>query len=125
MGIKQLLWIYLIILAFLSFNPWLLPDSSQAIGLITWDFLDHMVAYGLLSILMMIAFGQQCRSQVLTGIVILTSSLIGILYESGQYWFTLNRHSSFYDAVANILGAILGVVIFWFFWLYRQHGSSD
>ena len=118
---KWLLLSYLIILGFLSLNPWLLPDSKPAVGLITWDLLDHAAAYALLSVLMMIVFRQQFRPLVMTSIVILASSLIGVFFEYSQYWFTSVRQFSFYDAVANVFGAVLGVVIFWRAWIYRKH----
>lgn len=120
MFFKWLLLIYLIILGFLSLNPWLLPDSKLAMGFIAWDLLDHAAAYGLLSVLMTIAFRQQCRPLMMTSIVILTSSLIGVLFEYGQYWFTSTRQFSFYDAVANVFGAVLGMAVLWGVWIYRK-----
>lgn len=111
---------YLIILGFLSLNPWLLPDPKQAIGFITWDLLDHAVAYGLLSVLMMFAFRQQGRPLVMISIVILASSLTGVLFEYGQYWFTSTRQFSFYDATANVFGSVLGVFMFWGGRIYRK-----
>ncbi len=120
MFFKWLLLSYLIILGFLSLNPWLLPDPKLAVGFITWDLLDHAVAYGLLSVLMLIAFRQQCRPLVMTSIVILTSSLIGVSFEYGQYWFTSTRQFSIYDAVANVFGAVLGVTMLWGVWIYRK-----
>lgn len=115
---------YLIILGFLSLNPWLLPDPKQAIGFITWDLLDHAAAYGLLSGLMMLTFGRQDRPLIITSITILTSSLIGVLFEYGQYWFTSTRHFSFYDAAANVFGVVLGVVVFWCVWIYCKPTGS-
>jgi len=111
---------YLTILGFLSLNPWLLPDPKQAIGFITWDLLDHAVAYGLLSVLMMFAFRQQGRRLVMISIVILASSLTGVLFEYGQYWFTSTRQFSFYDAAANVFGSVLGVFMFWGVRIYRK-----
>lgn len=117
---KLLLLSYLIILGFLSLNPWVLPDPKPAMGVITWDLLDHAIAYGLLSILMMIALRQQPRPLVMTSIVVLASSLVGVLFEYGQYWLTSTRQFSFYDAVANAFGAVLGVAVLWSFWIYRK-----
>jgi len=111
---------YLTILGFLSLNPWLLPDPKQAIGFITWDLLDHAVAYGLMSVLMMFAFRQQGRPLVMISIVILASSLTGVLFEYGQYWFTSTRQFSFYDAAANVFGSVLGVFMFWGVRIYRK-----
>jgi VanZ family protein len=111
---------YLFILGFLSLNPWLLPDPRQAIGSITWDLLDHAAAYGLLSVLMMFAFRHQDRPLVMICIVIPSASLIGILFEYCQYWFTSNRQFSFFDAAANAFGVVLGVIVFWGVRVYRE-----
>ena len=119
MCIKLLLF-YLIILGFLSLNPWLLPDPRQAIGSITWDLLDHTAAYSLLSVLMLFAFRQQDRPLMMTSIVIFASSLIGVLFEYCQYWLTLNRQFSFFDAAANVCGAVLGIIVFWGVRIYRK-----
>jgi VanZ family protein len=113
MFLKWLWLIFLIILGFLSLNPWLLPDPAQAVGFITWDLLDHAAAYGLLSVLMMLAFRRQERLWLMAGTVILASGLTGVLLEYGQYWFTANRQFSFSDATANVCGAVLGVIGFW------------
>lgn len=114
-----LLLFYLIILGFLSLNPWLLPDPNQAIGNITWDLLDHAVAYGGLSVLMMFALRQN-RPWLMTSVVILASSLTGILLEYSQYWFTLNRQFSLFDAAANVCGSVLGALAFWGAWLCHK-----
>jgi len=117
--IKSLV-LYLAILSFLSLNPWVLPDSNQAVGFITWDLLDHAAAYGFLSVLMMFAFVQQNRPWTKTGIVVLSSSLAGVLFEYCQYWFTSARQFSFFDAAANVCGAMLGVIVFWGIRIYRE-----
>jgi VanZ family protein len=121
---KCLLLSYLIILGFLSLNPWVLPDPEPAIGFISWDLLDHAAAYGLLSVLMMIALRRQYRPLIVTSIVISVSSMIGVLFEYGQYWLTSTRHFSVYDAAANIFGAVLGVTLLWSVWIYRKRYVS-
>ncbi len=120
MFLKWLWLVFLIVLAFLSLNPWFLPDPKQAVGFITWDLLDHAAAYGLLSVLMMLAFSNQERFWVKAGVVIPASSLIGVLLEYCQYWFTSNRQFSFFDATANVCGTVLGVLVFWFVLIYRR-----
>lgn len=120
MFVKWWLLLYLVILGFLSLNPWLRPDSNLAIGFVPWDLLDHAVAYGLLSVLMMLAFRRQDRPWVMTSIVIMTSGLIGVFLEYCQYWFTVNRQFSLFDAAANVCGAVLGVIVFWGVQTYRK-----
>jgi VanZ family protein len=118
--IKWLWLFFLIILGFLSLNPWLRPESTQAIGLVTWDLIDHAAAYSLLSVLMMLAFRQQDRPLVMASIVVPAASLIGVLFEYCQYWFTVNRQFSIFDATANVCGAVLGVIVFWGVQVYRK-----
>ncbi len=109
-----LLFLYLIILGFLSLNPWLLPDPKQAIGSLSWDLLDHAIAYGGLSILLMLLFRLHNRPWMKATLVILASSLTGILLEYSQAWFTLNRQFSLFDAAANVCGSVIGVLMFCF-----------
>ncbi len=120
MFLKWLWLFFLIILGFLSLNPWLRPDSTQAVGFISWDLLDHAAAYSLLSVLMMVAFRQQDRPWMMASIVIPAASLTGVLLEYCQYWFTANRQFSLFDAAANVCGAVLGVIVFWSAQVYRK-----
>ena len=108
-----ILLIYLVMLAFLSLNPWLMPDPHQSVGIITWDKIDHGVAYCLLSFLLMLIDKLPKSLVVSSCIVLLTSSLLGVLLEFCQNWFTLNRQFSYQDAVANVFGAFLGVALYW------------
>jgi VanZ family protein len=111
----RLLSIYFVILAFLSFNPWLRPDSSQAVDNINiaWDKIDHAAAYCLLSLLFMSAYRYHKQQWAVTFMVLLTSSLVGVLFEYCQFWFTSTRQFSYHDAIANVVGAVLGVILFW------------
>ncbi|MGZ5030649.1 MAG: VanZ family protein [Methylobacter sp.] len=101
-------------------NPWLRPESTQAIGFVTWDLIDHAAAYSLLSVLMMLAFRQQDRPLVMASIVIPAASLTGVFFEYCQYWFTVSRQFSIFDATANVCGAVLGVIIFRGVQIYRK-----
>ena len=108
----RLLLAYLAILTFLTLNPWMLPDSSPAIDRITWDKIDHAVAYGLLAWLMLLAlkFIKQFWQSAL--LVLLITSGIGLFLEYCQLWLTSNRQFSYADAYANAFGALLGVALF-------------
>jgi VanZ family protein len=112
----RVLAIYFVILAFLSLNPWLLPDSSLAIGNITWDKIDHAAAYGLLSLLLMSAYNCQKQHWVVSFMVLLICPLLGVFIEYCQLWFTSTREFSYYDAAANVFGAVSGVALFWCYW---------
>ena len=110
---KHVLTIYFVILVFLSLNPWLHPDSSQAIGSIAWDKVDHFAAYCLMSLLFLSIYRRHKLQWVVSLLVLITCSLVGILLEYSQLWFTLTRQFSYYDAIANVFGAVLGLTLFW------------
>jgi VanZ family protein len=109
----RVLSIYFVVLAFLSLNPWLLPDPHQAIGTLSWDKIDHAGAYGLLSLLLMSAFRYRKQRWLVSLMVLLACFAVGGLFEYCQLWFTPTRHFSYYDALANGFGALLGVIVFW------------
>ena len=114
----RVLSIYFVILAFLSLNPWLHPDSGLALGDIPWDKIDHAAAYGLLSLLLMSTYRFHKQQWIISFIVLLTCSLVGVLLEYCQLLFTSTREFSYYDAVANAFGAVLGVALFWSYLLF-------
>lgn len=111
-----LLFVYLVILGFLSLNPWLLPSSALAIGSISWDKLAHAVVYAGLSLLMLMSLRNWQRPLILSMfLVLLSCSLIGVFWEYCQNWFTLKRQFSLYDIAANIFGVVLGLLCFGLF----------
>lgn len=105
--------IYVAILAFLSLSSSVVMDSTIAFGIVSWDMIDHAVAYsGLAVLLMFIAKRYQSHMRA-TLWVVLTCGLMGMLMEYCQLWFTDTRQFSLRDAGANIFGSMLGVAIFW------------
>ena len=109
---RSILLIYVVILAFLTFNPWILPGSSMLVGIVL-DKLEHAIAYSGMSFLIMLAYGITKSSRMSSLIAFLFCSSIGLLFEFIQLWFTTNRQFSINDAIANVLGALLGVAVFW------------
>lgn len=92
-----------------SVNPWLRPMSNNSI--LSPDVLMHLVAYGLLSVLLWNSFKpRQGRSigwlWVMINIGI--SAAFGILLELLQSFSIIGRSMSSQDAMANTLGASLG-----------------
>ncbi|MDD5267286.1 MAG: VanZ family protein [Methylococcales bacterium] len=116
--------IYVVILAFLSLNPWFLPDPSVAIGYISWDKIEHAVAYCGLSLLLILVYKNYKQPGMVSLIVLLACSLVGILLEYFQFWFTSNRMFSYGDAGANVFGAVLGVALFWCYWFVAVCGQN-
>lgn len=111
---------FLIILAFLNLNPWILPDSSPAIGNIAWDKIDHLIAYCILSLLLMSVYSFHKRRSTVAFMVLLTSFATGLFFEYCQLWFTSTRQFSYYDVMANVFGAVLGVTLYGVLLLYTK-----
>ena len=109
----RVLLVYVGSLVFLSLNPWLRPDSDTAMGYIAWDKIDHAVAYCIFSFLFMSAYKYHKQSGMDSFMVLLICSLVGILLEYCQLWFTSNRQFSYEDAGANALGGLIGLALFW------------
>jgi VanZ family protein len=112
----RVFFIYVFILVFLSLNPWLLPDPNLAIGYISWDKIEHAVAYCGLFLLLMFVYKNHKQPGMVSFTVLLACSLVGILLEYCQLLFTSNRMFSYGDAGANVFGAVLGVALFWCYW---------
>lgn len=110
---KQLLFLYLLILAFLSLNPWVRPSDAKALGFVAWDKISHAAAYGLLTILIIFAHSKPARGISSIIIAIVAAASIGIFAEYCQAWFTSTRNFSWLDASANSLGAVTGAIIYW------------
>ena len=104
---------YVALLTFLSLNPWFLPDPHQAIGRVTWDFMEHTVAYGFLSFIVLTVMNGKVNATSSTLSAVLLPSIIGLMLELGQYWFTTTRAFSVSDICANFIGTWIGVAAFW------------
>lgn len=116
-GLTQKHWrivtlLYTGLLVAASINPWLRPMSNNS--LLSPDILMHLVAYGLLSVLLWHSFKpRQGRSSGWLWVMISigVSAAIGISLELLQSFSIIGRAMSFQDAVANTLGATLGALI--------------
>jgi VanZ family protein len=115
---------YILVLTFLSLNPWVLPGSTVAFGHVTWDKIEHTIAYGAFAGLILYVFKFVKRKLLASITVLLVCSIIGIGLEFCQYWFTSTRNFSLGDAGANVLGACLGVLGFWWYSLFEQSRSK-
>lgn len=109
---KQLLLLYLLILAFLSLNPWIRPSDTKALGFVGWDKLGHALAYGTLTVLMIITLGKPLRGSAII-IAVLASAGIGTFAEFCQSWLTSTRNFSWLDVGANGMGAVTGAAGYW------------
>jgi VanZ family protein len=66
-----------------------------------------------LSLMFMLSYGITKPSRKSTISVLLICSMIGVLSEYFQLWFTTTRQFSYYDMISNVLGSLLGVAVFW------------
>lgn len=106
---------YLMVLFFLSLNPWLQPASGQ--GFFAPDKLDHALAYGGLSLIIFFCLVRSGNGYVRSTAhawmaALLMSVFIGILVETAQGLFMHSRTGSMDDAAANAIGAALGCVAY-------------
>lgn len=106
---------YLLVLGFLSLNPWVRPASTATV--FSPDKLAHVLAYGGLAIILYSYLaGQPGRfrncSPCAWMAALAGSASIGILIEIAQGLFVAGRAGSLGDAAANVLGAVLGYAVF-------------
>lgn len=93
-----------------------LMSADKATELNPWDFsggdkLAHLVAYSLLSFLIMYALKENLGKK--KGVWVLIASIMyGVALECMQYVFFTGRHFEFLDIMANIIGCILGILVF-------------
>ena len=111
---------YLFALGFLSSNPWLIPDSHRVFEsatldlMITWDLIDHTIAYGFLTVLLLsAALRDRKRRFWIIALAVLVSGTIGLSIELGQFWLASTRQFSWHDAYANAIGSFTGALLFW------------
>ena len=84
-----------------------------------FDKLVHLAIYALLSFLSALGFSKQPNSFLLSNKLqiffsISFSIIMGGLIEVLQEYVFINRYGDWYDFIANSLGAIIGVIGFYF-----------
>lgn len=104
--------IWAIALGFLMLLP---SDRIPESQLLTFDKINHLIAYGLLSFLIALGYRLNTstgvkRKNVLTRAVSL-SIIYGTILELLQYYVP-GRALEFYDLIANVMGCLFGILIF-------------
>ena len=85
----------------------------QVEGVSHLDKWEHTFAYFVLSFSFLFAYAKSGRlSKKVTLLVVLLSSVYGLTLEFAQFQFFTYRYFEWADAVANVLGAVLGFLIF-------------
>lgn len=86
-----------------------------------WDWLGpdkaiHLLFYGFLSYLLLRGFYRQYGSAVKRfypeAVALLTGTVFGILMEVMQHFVFTGRDGNIYDALANTMGCLFGIMIF-------------
>jgi VanZ family protein len=100
----------------LSFLDWLKPDK-----------IIHLVLFGVLSFLLIKGLNGYYSSSIQATnaktFAVIVSSLYGVIVEILQEYFFEDRHGDMFDAIADALGALLGVP-FYNFWIKRSHKTT-
>ena len=91
-----------------------LPESWM--DFISWDKVGHVGVYCILTILLLRGFYQKNAkedlSTTLSTLMVVISSIYGISMEIVQYSFFPGRFFEVMDIIANIIGSLIGLIIF-------------
>ncbi len=106
-----------------GFIAFLSLTNAHNLPQIDWDLLapdkvGHFSVYAILNFLVLIGFFKTKKPNTHTYYIYATifTSNYGILMEYLQFHTTPDRQFEYPDMIANILGAIIGLLIFKFFW---------
>jgi VanZ family protein len=105
---------YIMLIAVVS----LVPSDSRSLPVKHIDKVGHFLAYVLMAVLALVSYekrGGQISAVLLTVV-------IAILLEWGQS-FVPGRLATLTDGVTNMLGLLVGVLLYWFY--FRRLGNSD
>ncbi len=123
----------------MRFNPvlWFIPSLVVFIGILLLstvlsipvqiegvgytDKLSHIFAYFVLIITLLFAFYKNGLLKPKNWLLLIVlCSVYGVLLEFTQYSLFPNRYFEWLDAIANVLGAFIGSVIFRFIWRVKK-----
>ncbi|HNW49953.1 MAG TPA: VanZ family protein [Prolixibacteraceae bacterium] len=103
--------LWLLVISVLSLTPSAKMPSVHLFP--NADKLIHLVMYGIFSFLLMPPFKASRRRELRFFIPFIVSSSIGILFEYLQLMLRKGRSFEFLDIVADVLGAAVGIFIYW------------
>ena len=85
----------------------------QLEGVSNLDKVEHSFAYFVLTISFLVAFYKTGNMTTRIGLIVfLTSCSYGVLMELLQYYIFKYRHFEWNDSLANVVGTIIGFLIF-------------
>jgi len=103
--------LYVVALAILSLMSAKKAQQISPMDFLGGDKVAHLVAYALLSFLVMYALNRNLEKKNWIWIM-LACIIYGIILECLQYVFFTGRHFEILDIIANIIGCILGILVF-------------
>lgn len=114
--------IWAIIILFLSLTPSHEMPETNIWEFLSFDKLAHLFFYALFALQLIIAFKKQNFNSILKHNAILLGFILnlfyGIILETLQYYMYAGRTADLIDIIANLIGAFLGVSLF--FIIYNQ-----
>jgi VanZ family protein len=112
---RQIIFLFYIILIVVVS---LVPSDSRSLPIKHIDKVGHFLAYVLMAVLALVSYekrGGQISAVLLTVV-------IAVLLEWGQS-FVPGRLATLTDGITNILGLLVGVLLYWFY--FRRLGNSE
>jgi VanZ family protein len=103
---QAVLLVYIIFIAVLS----LAPSESRSLPIKHIDKVGHFLAYVVMAILALVSF-RNWRGRMTAVIV---AFIIAVLLEWGQ-GFVPGRLATLADGLTNVLGLLVGVLVYWFY----------
>lgn len=92
----------------------LIPSSGiSLLNLPQSDKLLHMVIYLILFVLWAFAFRKKVNKNWMFGLLVAVLTIYGIVIEIIQEKWIVSRTSDFWDVMANSMGIILGIVVYY------------
>jgi VanZ family protein len=118
----QIVFVWSVFIMVLSLFPGkYLPVLPDIYHLLKPDKIVHLVLFGVFSFLLMQSILKQYGKGFLRfyGTIIALAIVVsfGLLTELLQHLLNINRSGNIYDVIANTIGCILGITVFW---VYRR-----
>ena len=129
--LQVLTWVYIIGILFAGLMPFSFNHNHNSVllGLNIFslrDFAVNLVGFVPLGYLLMMSFGNpkgEARGDLFMRAIVVSGvgCLISLFLEVSQYYFITGRHSSFWDLMANTVGALVGVALF----VFMEHEKGE
>ena len=101
------------------------PDELPLPSFFGWDKCAHMGMYFLLAVFIQKdAQRAQIKSSMFWIVTFIICAIYGGIIEILQDWFTANRTADWWDWIADVFGAGIGVLIMQRVWIHHKNATS-